>query len=50
MGYSDDLTVDCIADISDDGTCPQIEHINDALDKFATFSGLSRNNLKSQIY
>ena len=21
MGYSDDLTVDCIADISDDGTC-----------------------------
>ena len=50
MGYSDDLTIDGVVDIKDDGTCTQVELINNTLDKFAGFSGLTRNNLKSQIY
>ena len=50
MGYPDDLTVDGEFQIDDDGTCKQIEKINSILDRFASFSGLNRNTMKSQIY
>ena len=50
MGYSDDLTVDGEFQVDQDGTCKQIEHINSILDRFASFSGLHRNTIKSQIY
>ena len=50
MSYSDDLTVDGEFQIDEDGTCKQIETINRILDRFASFSGLNRNTIKSQIY
>ena len=50
MGYADDITVDGEFQVEQDGTCKQIEHINSILDRFASFSGLHRNTIKSQIY
>ena len=41
MGYADDITVDGVF---------LVVHINSILDRFASFSGLHRNTIKSQIY